>query len=175
MSDGIRMLTAADVAENAEVLAELLINAVDGGASVSYLAPMNWGDADAFWRASAADVAAGSRTILAAHVDGQVVGCVHVAYAGQPNAHHRAEIQKLLVHSDWRRRGLATLLMAAAEAAAMAHGRHLIVLDTQQGSGAELLYARLGYTRAGVIPGFALSSAGTYDGTVLFYKQLAEQ
>ena len=168
----IKQLTAAEIDALLPGLTDLLIDAVDGGASVSYLSPVSPEEARRFWHNCAAEVRDGSRIVLAALADGQVVGCVHVSPAGQPNGHHRAEVQKLLVHSAWRRQGIASRLMAAAEAATTAHGRWLLVLDTQEGSDAERLYERLGYARAGVIPHFAQSSAGDYLGTVLFYKQL---
>jgi ribosomal protein S18 acetylase RimI-like enzyme len=157
-------------------LSALLIDAVEGGASVSFLAPLARETADAYWRSVGADVTGGTRIVFVAtlgdQVKAQLAGCVHLAIATQPNARHRVEIQKLLVHSAYRRRGLATALMAAAEEEAQKLGRSLIVLDTEQDSYAERLYERLGYCRAGVIPHFARSSSGALHGTVLFYKQL---
>ena len=168
----IEQLSAAQIETLRPELSALLIDAVDGGASVSFLAPLAREAADAYWQGVGADVVSGARAVFVAMVEGQVAGCVHLAMAGQPNARHRAEIQKLLVHSAYRRRGLATALMAAAEAEAQRLGRSLVVLDTEQDSHAERLYAQLGYLRAGVIPHFARSSSGDLHGTVLFYKQL---
>jgi GNAT superfamily N-acetyltransferase len=165
-------LSVDDIDSLRPQLSALLIDAVDGGASVSFLAPMARDAADAFWQGVGADVAGGTRLVFAAKVDRCVAGCVHLVVATQPNARHRAEIQKLLVHSAYRRRGLATALMAAAEEAAQRIGRPLLVLDTEEGSHAEKLYERLGYVRVGSIPRFALSSSGELHGTVLFYKYL---
>jgi GNAT superfamily N-acetyltransferase len=153
-------------------LSDLLIDAVDGGAAVSYLAPLGRDAADAFWQTVADDVAKGTRVVIVALIDNHVVGCVHLSLAMQPNGRHRAEIQKLLVHSAYRRRGVATALMAAAEAEAQGMGRSLLVLDTEAGGLAEQLYEQLGYQRAGVIPLFAASSSGGLHSTVLFYKHL---
>jgi ribosomal protein S18 acetylase RimI-like enzyme len=168
----IAQLAAEEIAAFRPELSALLIDAVDGGASVSFLAPLAREAADAYWQGVGADVASGTRVVLVARSGGQVAGCVHLAIATQPNARHRAEIQKLLVHSAHRRRGLARALMAAAEDEAQRLGRSLLVLDTEEGSHAERLYEQLGYQRAGVIPQFARSSSGGLRGTVLFYKQL---
>ena len=168
----IERLSAAQVDALRPELSALLIDAVDGGASVSFLAPLAREAAGAYWQGVGAEVASGTRAVFVATVERQIAGCVHLAIAGQPNARHRAEIQKLLVHSAYRRRGLATALMAAAEEEAQRLGRSLVVLDTEQESHAERLYERLGYHRAGVIPQFAASSSGDLHGTVLFYKQL---
>jgi GNAT superfamily N-acetyltransferase len=89
-----------------------------------------------------------------------------------PNQPHRAEIAKLLVHRDARRRGIATRLMEAVERVARLERRTLLTLDTQEGGAAERLYASLGWTRAGVVPGYALSPDGALAGTTLFYKSL---
>ena len=169
---GIEQLSAEEIGFHLPGLSALLIDAVDGGASVSFLAPLARDAADGFWHGVAADVVQGTRVVLVAMINGQVAGCVHVAIATQPNAAHRVEIQKLLVHSAYRRRGLATALMAAAEDATQRLGRILIVLDTEAASVAAQLYVRLGYQRVGEIPQFARSSSGELHGTVLFYKQL---
>jgi acetyltransferase len=169
----ITQLSAQEIDKYCPELSALLIDAVEGGASVSFLAPLAREAADAYWHGVSADVARGTRMVFVARVDDQIAGCVHLAIATQANASHRAEIQKLLVHSAYRRRGLATRLMAAAEEAAQKLGRSLVVLDTEQDSHAERLYERLGYQRVGVIPEFARSSStGALHGTVLFYKQL---
>jgi GNAT superfamily N-acetyltransferase len=169
----IAHLSADEIHALRPELAALLIDAVDGGAAVSFLAPLSHVAADTFWQGVAADVVAGTRLVLVAKVDGRVVGCVHLAIATQMNAPHRVEIQKMLVHSAYRRRGLATALLAAAEAETVRLGRTLIVLDTEEGSAGETLYAKCGYQRAGLIPNFARSSGGGFHATVLFYKMLA--
>ena len=168
----ITKLAADEIHSLRSQLSDLLIDVVDGGAAVSFLAPMPRDAADAFWQGVADDIAKGTRTVLVAVIDDRVVGCVHLALAMQPNGRHRAEVQKLLVHSRYRRRGVATALMTAAEAEAQGMGRSLLVLDTESGSLGEQLYMQLGYQRAGVIPHFARSSNGNMHATVVFYKQL---
>ena len=152
---------------------ELLRDVVDGGASVNFVAPLDAAIACAYWEKAAADVVSGQRIVITAIEDGQIVGCAHLAPATTPNGHHRAEVQKVLVHSAYRRRGFAQALMAAIEDEARAIGRWLLVLDTEEGSGAQAFYERLGYTNAGGIPEFALSADGTsYRANVYYYKKL---
>lgn len=155
-----------------QALIELLTDAVDGGASVSFLAPLTHEAAALYWAGVADEVSLGGRVVLAAVVGGWIVGCVHLVLAEQPNGHHRAEIQKLMVHSGYRRQGIGAQLLAAAEATALSHGRWLLVLDAEEGSAAERFYAHRGYQRVGTIPHYAQSSRGDYAATVLFYKQL---
>jgi ribosomal protein S18 acetylase RimI-like enzyme len=120
----------------------------------------------------AEDVEQGSRLLIAAFVNGDVVGTVQVVLAVPPNQPHRAEIAKLLVHRSARRRGIAQLLMERAEAEARAEGKTLLVLDTVTGDSAERLYERLGWTRVGVIPGYALYPDGRPCDTTVFWKAL---
>ena len=115
---------------------------------------------------------AGRRLILAAFADGELVGTVQVILALPPNQPHRGEIAKLLVHRSARRRGVARLLMERAEAEARAEGKSLLVLDTVTGDDAERLYARLGWTRVGVIPGYALYPDGRPCDTTVFWKEI---
>jgi GNAT superfamily N-acetyltransferase len=171
-SMSITQLSSQQIDSLRAELSDLLIDVVDGGASVSFLAPLTREAADTFWQGVAADVAKGTRRVLVANVEGCVAGCVHLAIATQPNAPHRVEVQKLLVRTNFRRRGLATALMGAAEQETQKLGRTLIVLDTEQGSNGERLYEQLGYQRAGIIPAFARSSGGGFHATVLFYKHL---
>nr|WP_218032000.1 GNAT family N-acetyltransferase [Dictyobacter kobayashii] len=117
-------------------------------------------------------MAAGTQVLLVARDDEQIVGSVQLALATRANGLHRAEIQKLFVLQSQRRRGIARTLMQAIEEIARARGRTLIVLDTREGDTAEQLYRKIGYIEAGRIPGYALSAAGTLDGTIYFYKIL---
>lgn len=151
---------------------DLLRDVVDGGASVNFLPPLGDDVANAFWDRVAREVADGERIVLAATSGEVLAGCVHVVLAGQPNGQHRAEIQKMLVHSAYRRRGLGRALLKAGEEAALSVGRWLIVLDTERGSAAETMYRACGYQEAGVIPDFALDARGEYIATVLFYRKL---
>lgn len=152
---------------------ELLRDVVDGGASVNFVAPLDAKIAFAYWEKAAADVVSGQRIVIAAVEDGQIVGCAHLVPAITPNGHHRAEVQKVLVHSAYRRRGIAQALMAGIEDEARAIGRWLLVLDTEEGSGAQAFYEQLGYISAGGIPEFALSADGaSYQANVYYYKKL---
>jgi acetyltransferase len=165
-------LSADEIAVNRDQLVNLLRDAVDGGASVSFLAPLATETAASYWLKVASGVASGDRIVLVARQADTIVGSVQLALASEPNAAHRAEVQKLLVHSQFRRQGIGQALMAGVEQAAREANRTLVVLDTQRGSPAERLYEKQGYTRAGIIPRFALSSAGTLEDTVLFYRFL---
>jgi GNAT superfamily N-acetyltransferase len=168
----IRRLRPTDVYEQLDGLATILADCVAGGASVSYMAPFSHEDARAAFEAWAADVEQGRRLILAAFAEGKLVGTVQVILALPPNQPHRAEIAKLLVHRSARNRGIAQLLMEHAESEARAEGKTLMVLDTVTGDDAERLYTRLGWTRVGVIPGYALYPDGRSCDTTVFWKAL---
>jgi ribosomal protein S18 acetylase RimI-like enzyme len=172
--DGIevRRLGAAEARTELDGLANVLVDCVEGGASVSYLAPFSHEQARAAFEAVAAEVERGRRLILAAFAQGELVGTVQVVLAMPPNQPHRAEIAKLLVRRSARRRGIARRLMARAEREALAEGKTLLVLDTVTGDDAERLYERLGFTKAGVIPGYALYPDGRPCDTTIFWKRL---
>jgi GNAT superfamily N-acetyltransferase len=168
----IRRLGAAEIPAHLDGLAAILVDCVQGGASVSYMAPFSHDDARAAFEGFAAEVEQGRRLLLAAFADGDLVGTVQVIFAWPPNQPHRGEIAKLLVHRSARRRGIAQMLMERAEAEALAEGKTLLVLDTVTGDDAERLYERLGWTRVGVIPGYALYPDGRPCGTTVFWKSL---
>ena len=169
MKPEIREISAAAFDEAAFL--ELLRDAVDAGASVGYLAPLADNDGWAFWRAVKSELAEG-RVLLAAYVDGRLVGSVQLATVPKPNGRHRAEVQKLLVLREFRGRGIGKALMAAVEKKAKELGRWLLVLDTVPAQPAEKLYERIGYRRAGVVPDYAEKSGGGFEPTVIFYKKL---
>ena len=169
----IKRFSAQDMRAHQAELVELLRDAVEGGASVNFIAPMDLGLAESAWEKWAGEVEAGQRIVLAALDGERVVGCVHLVLAGQPNGLHRADVQKVLVHSSARRQGIATQLMSTIEAAAREAKRSLLVLDTEQGSGAEKLYEQIGYVRVGAIPQFALNFDGSQlIASMFFYKLL---
>ena len=168
----IRRLEAGEARAELDRLAAVLHDCVEGGASVRYLSPFSLEDARAAFETVAADVERGRRVLLAAYVGGELVGTVQVVPAAQPNSPHRGEIVQLLVHRSARRQGVAAQLMEAAEAAARAEGRTLLVLDTVTGDAAERLYERLGWTKVGVIPDYALYPDGRPCDTTIFFKQL---
>jgi GNAT superfamily N-acetyltransferase len=168
----IRRLAGPELHEQLDGLAAVLADCVAGGASVSYLEPFSYGDARAAFAEWAAEVDQGRRLIIAAFAAGEVVGTVQVILAVPPNQPHRGEIAKLLVHRAARRRGVAQLLMERAESEARSEGKTLLVLDTVTGDDAERLYARLGWSRVGVIPGYALYPDGRPCDTTVFFKAL---
>jgi GNAT superfamily N-acetyltransferase len=172
MTPYIQIATADDLQRLAAGLSDLLVRTVDLGASIGFLAPLADREALGFWETVRRGVMAGDRIALLAMVDGEPVGAVQLLTAMPDNGRHRCEIAKLMVTPSARGQGVAAALMARAEAEALRLNRSLIVLDTQTGSDAERLYDRLGYCRAGSIPRYALSSAGEFEATSLFFKLL---
>jgi GNAT superfamily N-acetyltransferase len=168
----IRRLTGPEALENLDALAEVLADCVDGGASVSFMAPFSKADAVEFFLKLLPSIERGERILLAAFVGSELVGTVQVILATPPNQPHRADVAKMLVHRSARRQGIAHQLMIAAEEQARAAGKTLLVLDTVTGGDAERLYERLGWTRVGVIPNYALFPDGRFCDTTVFYKQL---
>ena len=168
----IRTVTAEQLDEHIASLATLLTDAVDSGASVGFVPPLDDDAARLYWAGVRAALSAGNRVLLAAVEQGEVLGSAQLDLATMPNARHRAEVVKLMVHRAARRRGVGRALMVALEDAARLAGRLLLVLDTRPGDSAEQLYLGLGYAPAGVIPRYALSAAGTLDATVYMYKEL---
>jgi GNAT superfamily N-acetyltransferase len=168
----IRRVHALDDAE-IDALSGVLIDCVEGGASVSFMLPFTRDRADAFWREVAADLAVGARALLVAEDAGGICGTVQLVLDTPENQPHRAELVKMLVHHRARRRGLGAALMRAAETMALDCGRTLLVLDAVTGDAGERLYTRLGWTRVGVIPRYALMPDGRPCATTYFYRDLA--
>jgi GNAT superfamily N-acetyltransferase len=170
----VRLLDAREARERIAELSAVLIDCVEGGASVSFMAPLTGGRADAFWRRVAEGVAANDRLLLVAEdrSTGEIVGTVQVVFAVAENQPHRGDVAKMLVRRSARRQGLGARLVRAAEEAALTAGRTLLVLDTVTGDDAERLYARLGWTRVGVVPDYALWPDGRLCNTTFFYKRL---
>ncbi len=171
----VRSLPACGIGEAIPALSAVLIDCVEGGASVSFMHPLTRGRADAFWQEVAARALAGQTELLVAERDGEVVGTVQLCHAMQENQPHRADIAKMLVHRRARRCGIGAALMRAVEARACAAGKTLLVLDTVTGWDGERLYARMGWTRVGVVPGYALFPDGGLCDTTIFYKRLAAE
>lgn len=172
MNDRIEFLAATPTAADLADLGTLLRDVVEGGASIGFLWPLTEAEIVSFWSGVVAGVAAGQRLVLVARDAGRIVGSVQLALAPQPNGHHRAELQKLLVRRSHRRRGLGAALLRAVESAALARGRTLIVLDSGATGNALGLYDRSGYTRVGVVPRFATNPDGPLIDTVIYYKEL---
>ncbi len=166
----IRRLSAP-TAPQIEALADLLIDCVEGGASVSFMHPLSMTRALAFWHRIADDVTTGARAVLVAEDARGIVGTVQLVLEQPENQPHRAEVSKMLVHRRARRRGIGAALLEAAEQLARELGKTLLVLDTASGD-AERLYARLGWQRCGVIPGYALLPHGGLCATSYFYRAL---
>lgn len=171
----IRRLDAAEARAHLDGLAAVLADCVEGGASVGYLAPFSHEDACRVYEAYVEEVEHGRRVLLAAFLDGTVVGTAQVVFAPHPNQPHRADIARVLVHRSARRRGIGERLMEEAEREARSEGKTLLVLDTVTGDDAERLYARLGWTRVGVIPDYALYPDGRPCATTFFFKALVAE
>jgi GNAT superfamily N-acetyltransferase len=154
-----------------QALADVLIDCVEGGASVSFMLPMTRAKALAFWRHVAAGVERGERALLVAQDAQGIVGTVQVILDQPENQPHRADVAKMLVHRRARRQGAGAALMRAAERAARDEGKALLVLDTADDTAARL-YARLGWHAAGTIPRYALLPAGGECATTYFYRAL---
>ncbi len=169
----IRFLNREETLERLDELGAVLVDCVEGGASVSFMAPFGLEEARAFWRGVAGALGAGEALLVVALHEGRVAGTVQVGLKQTPNQPHRADVKKLLVHRDARGLGLSRLLMQAAEDGAAKAGKVLLVLDTATGSPAETIYARFGWQRVGVIPDYALYPDGSFCGTTIFYKRIA--
>ncbi|MBI3152674.1 MAG: GNAT family N-acetyltransferase [Chloroflexi bacterium] len=168
----IHRLTSQTILPELSKLASLLQNAVTNGASVGFLLPLSEEDALVYWQDVAKAIESSSRILLIAKADDELAGTVQLDLATRANGSHRAEVAKLMVHTSFRRQGVARLLMNAIEAEARSAGRTTLVLDTREGDPSEALYAKLGYVRAGVIPEYARSTNGKLHSTVFMYKLL---
>jgi GNAT superfamily N-acetyltransferase len=167
----LRRVHAVDDA-TIDALADVLLDCVDGGASVGFMYPFTRERAVAFWRRIAQGVASGDRALLVAEDSQGVCGTVQLVFGLPENQPHRADLAKMLVHRRMRRQGLGAALMRAAEAMARECGKTLLVLDAVTGGDAERLYARLGWQRVGVIPRYALFPQGGLCSTTVFYRDL---
>jgi GNAT superfamily N-acetyltransferase len=156
-----------------EQLGDVLIDCVEGGASVSFMWPMTREKADRFWQSSARSAARGERLMIVAEDhDGAIVGTVTVVLNQPENQPHRADVAKMLVHRCARRLGVGAALLSAAEDEALRLGKTLLVLDTVTGGDAERLYVRQGWQRCGEIPLYALWPDGRPCPTTVYYKIL---
>lgn len=169
----IRRLDASEAPQCVEALADVLIDCVEGGASVSFMWPLPRERAVAFWAGVAECVQRGERVLLVAEDErGSIVGTAQLIVAQPDNQPHRADVAKMLVHRRARRRGLAQRLLTEVEQAARDTGKTVLVLDTVTGGDAERLYARGGWQPVGVIPNYALMPDGRLCATTYFHKQL---
>ena len=165
----------APVAESAlGQLADVLVDCVEGGASVSFMSPFSHQQALTFFRKVAGSVASGDTVLLAARLGDRIVGTVQLGLDTPPNQPHRADIKKLLVHRSVRGHGVGAALKAQAEEEARRRGRWLLVLDTVPGENGHRLYLREGWTQTGLVPDYALFPDGRPCDTAIMWKRLRE-
>jgi GNAT superfamily N-acetyltransferase len=169
----LRTLNAQGVEAHISELSTVLVDCVQGGASVSFMAGISNTRATEFFQSVSESVRKNERILVAAFMSGRLVGTVQVVTSMPENQPHRAEIAKLLVARSARGQGVGTALMHHAEQLSRAAGKTLLVLDTATGSDAERLYQRMGWTRVGVIPNYSLLPNGVFCGTTIFWKALS--
>ena len=153
-------------------LVDLLQDAVQSGASVGFLSPLSTAEARNFWMAVLEDVARGDRVVLVATENRTVLGCAQLLLSSRVNARHRAEVQKLLVHSQHQKRGLGRALLQAIEKVAAQKGRSLVLADARVGGPGEQLFLHSGYTKVGAIPRYQRGPDGHFDSTAIFFRNL---
>ncbi|HVE10224.1 MAG TPA: GNAT family N-acetyltransferase [Paraburkholderia sp.] len=169
----VRRVGATEAAACVEGLADVLLDCVAGGASVSFMWPLERKVALDFWHGVAQGVARGERALLVAEdAAGRIVGTVQLILAQPENQPHRADVAKMLVHRDARRRGVAQRLMTELDDVARTAGKTVLVLDTVTGGDAERLYRRAGWQRVGDVPKFALMPDGAFCSTTFYYRHL---
>jgi acetyltransferase len=168
----LNRVTHESFAHYRDGLVTLLLDAVRHGASVGFLADIDAQQANSYFDEVKQRLASGELLLWVVGKDKEVLGSVQLALCQKPNGLNRAEVQKLLVHSDARRRGLGQQLMTVLESAAQHKQRGMLYLDTEAGSAAEDFYRSLGYSKAGEIPQYACGPDGTYRATALYYKLL---
>jgi len=171
LTDMIERLTVPASDSDLRDLARLLVDAVESGAAVSFMAPLTLERAEEWWRSTLSTAHDGAIFLVARDAEG-ITGTVQLHPAWAPNQPHRAEITKLLVHRRARRGGLGRRLMQTIEAEARRAGFSLLTLDAKRGEAAEQLYRRIGWIAAGTIPGYALDPDGTPHDAVIFYRHM---
>jgi ribosomal protein S18 acetylase RimI-like enzyme len=170
----IETVSAKQASLHLDSLTRLLVDCVEGGASIGFMLPFEPGTAWTWWRGVIAAVERDAVALLIAFDEkGRVAGSVQIALDGPCNQRHRGDIKKLMVHPTQREQGLGAALMQAAETRAQERGLSLLTLDTAVGDAGERLYARLGWQRAGIIPRYAQWPDGRFCATAIFYKELA--
>jgi len=174
MPDNLQIRALATIGDRElQELSDVLIDCVEGGASVSFMLPMTRAKAETFWRGVAGSVARGERVVLVAQdATGTIVGTVQIILSLPENQPHRGDIAKMLVHRRARQQGVGGALLVAAEQSALRAGKTLLVLDTVTGSDAERMYVRQGWQRCGEIPQYALWPDGRPCATTIFFKFL---
>jgi ribosomal protein S18 acetylase RimI-like enzyme len=169
----IREIGMPDAQGYIGALESLLRDAVESGASIGFVLPLEESDVRGYWREVGEAMSAGSRRLLGAFDGGQLMGAVQLDLAGKANARHRAEVQKLLVHRQARRRGIARMLMLRVEQLALSLGRTLLVLDVRLNDPAQRLYESLSYRHTGIVPRYACDPDGALRDCMFMHKELA--
>ncbi len=169
-----RALSAADIDRYLDDLCRVLMDSVADGAAISFMATLTWAEAERFWQGDVKPaIEGGNRLLFGVFIENRLVGTVQLVTGMPPNQPHRAEISKMIVHPDMRRRGLGKALMTAALEAARKAGKALVTLDTRTGDVSEDLYRGVGFEKAGVIPNFALDPDGkAQHSTTYMYRFL---
>ncbi len=168
----IRSIDASTFAQSREALIDLIFDVVENGSSVGFVLPLSRGEVRRYWDGLLPSLADGSRLLWVAEDDADLLGTVQLELIMKMNGLNRAEVQKLLVHSRARRRGVGGALMQEVEARARELDRGLLYLDTEAGSGAEHFYRSLGYTFIGGLPEYACSPRGEWRANAIYYKTL---
>ncbi len=168
----IRAVTEAPDPHQLEDLCALLIDAVEGGASLGFLKPLDEARARTYWEGVSKAVQAGDKALLVAEIGGAILGTVQVVLDMPQNQPHRGEISKMIVHTRVRQLGLGMRLLEAAEERARFAGKSLMMLDTQTGSAAEHLYKKAGYSPLPPLPDYALTPDGELAPTTIFWKRI---
>ena len=166
----MRVLNSGDLRGRIPELAALLMEAVNGGASLGFIPPMSVEDAHDYWFAIRSELDSGRRVLVGAFCADRVVGAGQLLLPSWPNAAHRAELQKMVVAESLRGQGVGRSLMDALHSAARDHGRTLILLNARHGSPAERFYRSLGYEEVGVVPGYMLGPARERLNSVVLYQ-----
>ncbi|WP_447506040.1 N-acetyltransferase family protein [Acinetobacter pittii] len=168
----IEILEINEIGDYEKDLSLLLEDSINSGASIGFLAPVEKNDVLNYWREVNHKLTQGNYRLWIAIKEEKIVGSVQLSLVSKKNGVHRAEVEKLMVLTSARKQGIATLLLNQLENFSKQNGLRLLVLDTREGDVSELLYSKIGFVRVGVIPSFALSSNGSYDGTAIYYKRL---
>lgn len=169
----VREAGADEIEREMDAWVELLADAVASGGGLGFLPPVARDEAEAYFRDVAAEISSGARVVLAARVEGVLAGGAQLDLCQRPNGLHRAEVQKVMVHRRFQRRGVGRALLRAVDEVALERGRTTLHLDTFAHQGARRLYEACGWVHAGDVPAFARTAEGTLGATSLYYKLLA--
>lgn len=170
MDNQVEIIQITSIQEHIDDLSELLIEVVDGGASIGFLPPLNLFEAKNYWN----NLLNPEVLLFVAKINNQLVGSVQIHLSTKKNGDHRIEIAKLMTHPNYRRRGIGRLLMNNAEKVAKTAGKSLVVLDTREGDPSNSLYKSIGYVQVGRIPNYARSANGELEATIYYYKNLSD-